>query len=82
MNEANIEDAIRILKMPESKVKMNVWQDLMGKKAYKTLDSLHSCGTAACLAGHVAVSAEFIKAGGKVCLDSGGPLLGDWGGGE
>jgi len=63
INVENIQDAIDIIKMPESKLHMSRWQQY-ADVARPTLDSLHKCGMAACLGGHVAVSPKFIKAGG------------------
>ena len=46
---------------------MQTWQDMddVLQKA-STEEELHTCGTTACIAGYLAVSPEFKKAGGKV----------------
>lgn len=45
-----------------------------GDGVLETEEELHSCGTAACFAGWVAVSSEFQKAGGRLGFD-GTPAL-------
>lgn len=75
MNIDNINIAIRIMqrvKDLELPLDMGVWQ-AHRPKGYlcKTVEELHYCGTAACFAGHVAVSPEWP---GGVAL-SGAPEL-------
>lgn len=71
MNVENIHKAIAIMRRA-GKVDMQWFQD--GITCF-TEEDMHTCGTAACFAGWVAVSPEF-KADGGVVLGGGTPLFG------
>lgn len=87
MNKTRIKDAIRILQMPKSLLYMPEYQrTCMYYTTAKSLKQLHNDGTAACLAGFIAVSPMFIKAGGRSGYDgmpnfntkTGGRAIADW----
>lgn len=51
------------------------WQAPSRMIAVVTEKKLHACGTAACFAGYVALSPEWKRAGGRINLSSGAPIL-------
>lgn len=73
MNRQHVEDAIAIMERVKAgghPVQMEAWQTVKpGQTVGRTEEELHTCGTAACFAGWVAVSPEFQAAGGGVALD-------------
>jgi len=76
MNVGNIEDIIRILKIPKTNLGMRWWQEFgWDRSICFSLESLHACETAACLGGTIAVSERFQEAGGEICPVSGSPLF-------
>lgn len=71
MNIERLNQAINIMKRA-GKVDMTDWQS---GEIVETESEIHSCGTAACFAGWVAVSPEFKEAGGVTHPVSGAPIL-------
>ncbi len=66
MNKVNVQHALNIMKRAKS-VYMPEWQCVLDTDdVLETEAELHACGTAACFAGHVAVSPEFKADGGSV----------------
>ncbi len=65
-NKKNVQDAINIMERA-GKVDMYDWQNIHEGVSASTEEELHTCGTAACFAGWVAVSPEFKAFGGRVC---------------
>jgi len=72
MNKVNVQKAIDIMKRA-GKIDMRVWQGL-NLELCETEEDLHSCGTAACLAGWIAVSPDWKSDGGDRCWN-GSPLI-------
>lgn len=70
MNIERLNQAINIMKRA-GKVDMTDWQS---GEIVETESEIHSCGTAACFAGWVAVSPEFQEAGGRPDRE-GAPVL-------
>ena len=58
---------------------MDVWQEIKRGRGKRCLteDSLNDCGTAACVAGRLAVSPEFIRVGGRGNVYDGRPIIGE-----
>jgi len=74
MNKVNVQKAIDIMKRA-GKIDMRKWQEKNDKNEIcSTEETLHSCGTAACLAGWIAVSEEWKSDGGYHCLN-GSPYI-------
>lgn len=71
MNLERLQQAINIMERA-GKVDMTDWQS---GEIVETESEIHSCGTAACFAGWVAVSPEFKEAGGVTHPVSGAPIL-------
>ena len=85
MNIENVNKAIAVMERVKErgdKFDLCVWQSCNGAPAAEKEEELHTCGTAACFAGWVAVSPEFQKGGGGVEIDGspswkeGGELFG------
>lgn len=74
INLERLEQAIAIMRRAGI-VKMSDWQS---GEPLKTESEIHTCGTAACFAGWIAVSPEFKAAGGKVRPVSGAPVFCGW----
>ena len=78
MNIENIDKAIAVMTRVKDRgdnINMDAWQENFDDHFCATEDELHSCGTAACFAGWVAVSPEFEDSGGSLNWD-GSPRLG------
>lgn len=71
MNLERLNQAIAIMERA-GRVDMTDWQS---GEIVETESEIHSCGTAACFAGWVAVSPEFKAAGGVTHPVSGAPIL-------
>tara|TARA_Y100001938_G_scaffold149998_1_gene239116 strand:- start:778 stop:1212 length:435 start_codon:yes stop_codon:yes gene_type:complete len=77
MNIDNVNKAISVMERVKERgdrIDMHSWQDGATEIALTEQD-LHTCGTAACFAGWVAVSPEFTQDGGKAKVTSGMPVL-------
>jgi hypothetical protein len=72
MNKVNVQKAIDIMKRAGN-LDMRSWQGL-NLELCETEEDLRSCGTAACLAGWIAVSPDWKADGGDRCWN-GSPLI-------
>lgn len=79
MNKRRLNTLINIMDRLDdkgAKIGMKTWQKLDGyfDKAKRTENSAHACGTVCCVAGWLAVTPEFKRAGGKVS-PNGAPIF-------
>lgn len=77
MNVQRIQAAIEMMKVAKS-LDMCRWQDFTSSgndSVSKSIEELHRCGNTACFAGYLAISEEFKAAGGRVCEESGSPMI-------
>ena len=80
MNLTNVNKAIAVMERVKARgdtLDMGCWQGFTGEAAVATEAEAHTCGTAACFGGWVAVSPEFRADGGWANHDTGDPRLGD-----
>lgn len=73
INLERLELAINVMKRA-GKVDMRTWQS---GKVKSSESRIHTCGTAACFAGWLAVSPEFLNSGGWMSPLSGAPAFGE-----
>lgn len=79
MNVQRIQAAIEMMKIAKG-LDMCSWQDFTSSgndSVSKSIEELHRCGNTACFAGYLAISEEFKAAGGRVCEESGSPMIGE-----
>lgn len=77
MNLANWDKAIDVMERVKARgdtLNMGSWQAHTMYTVQAKESQLHTCGTAACFAGWVAVSPEFQKDGGEV-MKNGAPMI-------